>query len=100
MDKKTAILILKECFEVEGNCAFIHFVDGSDILIQNKPNYFGTSMSVESEYKYGEEIVKDVCFIPYSSILYIIVTNIENLRIATEYNANMQIEDVDMDILD
>lgn len=86
MDKNTAIIILKECFDTEGNCAFLHFTDGSDLLIEKPQQYFDTAMSIESEYTYGDKTVKDVCFIPYSSILYIIVSNKENIRIAQEYN--------------
>lgn len=81
MDKRSIQLILKECFEKEGNGAYLHFIDGSQLLIGLYPKFFNLHMQVKNEYDINCERVSEIVCIPYSSIIYITLTNAENLRI-------------------
>ena len=83
MIKNNLVVLLNECFEKEGNCSYLHLVDGSELLIKELPNFFDAFLRVnqrtvmESE---SEEINEVVC-IPYSSVMYITLTNFDNLEI-------------------
>ena len=81
MDKQSLILILDECFEEEGNVAILHFNDGSELLINSKPRNFNSHMIVDSSYSVGMETINEQFIIPFISVLYITLSNVENLRI-------------------
>lgn len=80
MDKNDVVLTLKQCFKEEGNCAFIHFHEGTSLLISKNPIFANLIMIVDVEYDYGEDEIKETYHIPYSSISYIVTTTISNLN--------------------
>lgn len=84
MDKNSIIIILKECFETEGNCAYLHFVDGSNLLIYHLPIFNNLHMQIQNDYSVWSEKVSEIICIPYTSVIYITLTNSENLRIINE----------------
>ena len=81
MDKQNLIMVLEECFKEEGNCAILHFLDGSQLLIDKKPKHFSSHMSVNVSYDVNTETIIEQFIIPYSSVLYVTLSNVENLRI-------------------
>lgn len=81
MDKNSVWVLLNDSFNDKDDCVILHFIDGSGMLINNKPNFFNLHMSVEIKKEYDGEIITEVNHIPYSSILYIIETNVKNLNI-------------------
>ena len=93
MDKNSLIILLKECFETEGNCAYLHFVDGSTLLIYNLPIFNNLHMQVQNEYFVLSEKVSEIVCIPYTSVIYITLTNSENLRIINEQYKIFNVEE-------
>ena len=87
MNKTEVITILKDCFKIEGNCVFLHFIDGSELLVQSEPTFFSSNMSVDIEYN-NEKSFVEKCYIPYNSILYITVTTIENVKFMVNKYSN------------
>ena len=86
MDKTSLVLKMNECFAEEGCCVILHFIDGSDLLVRKKPIFNNLAMEVPLEYIYDNEQIVEKCFIPYTSILYITITSVDNLdRISKSY---------------
>lgn len=85
MDKHSLVLICNECFKEEGNCLIIHFVEGGELLIDKKPTFFNLNMQVAIESHYDDEIIVEEFYIPYSNVLYIIKTNVDNLKTIYKY---------------
>ena len=90
MEKRSALLVLKNCFKEEGQIAFVHFIDGSNILINNMPNFLDLIMEVKLEYAYGDDEITDICYVPYSSIMYITVTTTETIKKLSEFNEELK----------
>lgn len=84
MDKNSLTIILNECFEKEGNCAYLHFVDGSNLLINVLPTFFNTHFSVVNEYEINANKCREVVCIPYASVIYITLTHADNLKVIYE----------------
>ena len=84
MEKTSVISIVEKCFEKEGNCIVFSLIDGSEVLINEKPSYFNLHLSANARNNYNGKTVCEVYNIPFSSILYITETNVRNLRIVQE----------------
>lgn len=84
MDKTNLILILKEWFQTDGNYAYLHLNDGSNLLIIEKPQFNNLHLQVQNNYDVNSETVHEVICIPYTIVNYISLTNSDNLRIITE----------------
>ena len=81
MDKQEVIITLTEHLVSPDKGAYLHFIDGSNLLINNKPQFMGMHMRILSEYEINLEKVREVICVPYSSVIYITLTNSENLKI-------------------
>lgn len=89
MDRQNLILIVKEHFEKEGSGVYFHLGDKSELLTNTIPKFFNLHMRVKKQYAIGSDIVTEVVCIPYTSVLYITLTNSENLKIiANHYSKN------------
>lgn len=90
MDKTSLVLKMNECFAEEGCCVILHFVDGSDLLVRNKPVFNNLAMEVNLNYVYDNSDIVEQCFIPYASIMYITITTVDNLNKISKsyYNEN------------
>lgn len=87
MDKQNLILIVKEHLEKEGNGVYFHLADKSELLINIMPKFFSLHIKVKKQYTIGSDIVTEIVCIPYTSVLYITLTNSENLKIiANQYS--------------
>ena len=85
MEKQSLILVLNGCFNEEGNFAILHFVDGSELIVDNKPQYFSSHMKIEISYDVNREgTVNEEFVIPFSSVLYITLSNVKNLDILSK----------------
>ena len=85
MDKNDVILITNQCFEKEGNCLLLHFVNGIDMVIAKKPKFTNSCLHVDVETEYDAGTVNETHYIPYRNILYITETNVDNLAIILDY---------------
>lgn len=85
MDKQTLMVICNECFDVKGNCAYLHFVDGSNLLIKDKPQFFSVHMQVRNTYELNLKEINELICIPYSSVIYVTLTTIENINAVNDY---------------
>ena len=94
MDKQVLMLVLNECFNEEGNFANLHFMNGSELIVDNRPEYFSSHMKVNSSYELYGETVNEGFIIPYSSVLYVTLSNVENLRILAKQYEPLRTEDV------
>lgn len=89
MDRQNLIVIVNEHLEKEGNGVYFHLADKSELLINIMPKYFSLHMRVKKQYSIGSDIVTEIVCIPYTSVLYITLTNSENLKIiANHYSKN------------
>ena len=86
------MVVLNECFDVEGNVAILHFNDGSELMIDNKPHFFNSHMGVDSSYDVYGETVDEQFIIPFSSVLYITLSNVRNLKILSNQYAKLKKE--------
>lgn len=84
MDKTSLMVILNECFEKEGNSAYLHFVDGSNLFINSLPSFFESHVRVISKYEINGKIISETVCIPYGVVMYITLTNSDNLKIIRE----------------
>lgn len=80
MNKNDVRLALNECFEKDGNCAVLYLLDGTSLIIQQKPAFFNVILRIELNFKHGDEIIKETVILPYSSIMYITITSFENME--------------------
>ena len=85
MDKNNLSIVLNEHLINEENCAFLHLSNNSELLIFEKPHFFNLMVEVEVKHEYGSDCVIEKCYIPYNSILYVTLTNINNLNIVSNY---------------
>ena len=99
MIKNNLVVLLNECFEKEGNCSYLHLVDGSELLIKELPNFFDAFLRVNQRTVMESEEINEVVCIPYSSVMYITLTNFDNLEIiAKQYQEQYQpLADVTLD---
>ena len=103
MDKNSLILILKEHFQgegSEGNGAYLNFVDGTNLLIAGFPSFFSSHFVVENKYALnGEEICETVC-IPYSSVIYLTLVTLDNLKKLYDYENKIIKSNEDDDVFE
>ena len=97
MDRQNLILILKEHLEKEGNGVYLHLVDKSELLTNIMPKFFNLHMRVKKQYTIGSDIVTEIVCIPYTSVLYITLTNSENLKIIANQYSRINSNDLDDD---
>lgn len=81
MDKNEVVLILKEHLVSPDKGAYLHFIDGSNLLIYSTPRFMNMHMQILIEYDINLKQVREMVCIPYSSIIYITLTNKNNLDI-------------------
>lgn len=86
MDKQSLVLILRECFQIEGNYAVLFFNDGTSLMFKKKPVFRNLVMDIEVNEAYNGGIVTEMYFIPYNSVSYVSITNEDNLRIVYDYH--------------
>lgn len=87
MDKGEVMVILREHLVSSDKGAYLHFIDGSNLLINNMPRFMNMHMQILSEYAINLKQIKEMICVPYSSIIYITLTNSENLKIVAEQYA-------------
>lgn len=86
MDKGNLQIVLRESFEKDnGVCVIFHFIDGSELLINQLPFFFNLHMLVDLEYFCDEQKIVESVVIPYSSVLYLSITSNENLKIINDF---------------
>lgn len=85
MDKNNLNIVLNEHLMKEENCAFLHLSNNSELLIFEKPHFFNLMMEVEIKHEYGSESIVEKCYIPYSSVVYVTMSNKDNLKIVSDY---------------
>ena len=81
MNKNNLVVLLNECFEKEGNCSYLHLVDGSELLINELPTFFDAFLRVNQKTVMESDEINEVVCIPYGSVMYITLTNVDNLEI-------------------
>jgi len=84
MDKTSFILVCNENFNKEGTCMILHFIDGSNLLINKKPIFFNLHMEIKIEFNVEDEVVMEKCIVPFSSIMYVTVTSNKNLKLISK----------------
>lgn len=84
MNKTNIINLLNECFESEGNCCYLHLTDGNELLVMEEPKFFDNVLSANQKSVINSNEVHEVVFVPYTSIIYITLTNEENLKLVAE----------------
>lgn len=95
MDKQNLIIVLEECFNEVGNIAILHFNDGSELMVDSKPKHFSSHMKVEINYDLNGENIFEQFIIPYTSVLYVTISSINNLKIlAKQHEPLKENEDV------
>ena len=90
MDKQNLRIVLEECFKEVGNVAIFHFTDGSELMVDKKPNYFNLHMGIEVKYDMDNETIIEHVIVPYSSVLYITISNTNNLKILAKQFESMK----------
>jgi len=86
MDKANLQLVLRESYEKNDEaCVILHFMDGSELLINQLPSFFSLHMLVNLEYFCDEHKIVESVIIPYSCVLYLTVTSKENLKIINDF---------------
>ena len=95
MDKNSLILILKEHFQGEGSEG-----NGANLLIAGFPSFFSSHFVVENKYALnGEEICETVC-IPYSSVIYLTLVTLDNLKKLYDYENKIIKSNEDDDVFE
>ena len=97
MDRQNLILIVKEHLEKEGNGVYFHLADKSELLINIMPKFFSLHMRVKKQYAINSDIVTEIVCIPYTSVLYVTLTNSENLKIIANQYSRIRPNDLNDD---
>lgn len=87
MDRTNVLYSLKNYFK-DGNCVFLHFIDGSELLVDSEPEYDDFVMHIPLKIKCFDDMLNETYCVPYENILYIVKTtkeNIKKLRDAVRY---------------
>ena len=96
MDNDSLFAILSDYLSVEGNCAYLHFVDGSEILIYAVPFFHKNYIEIKNKYVVNAKDVNETVCVPYDSIIYVTLSNFENLKIISEQYQNVSDNDRSM----
>ena len=83
MDKQNLILLCKEHFSTANNCLYLH-LNGSDVFVGSLPNFYNLHMECKRKYTMGSKVIEEKVCVPYSSVVFVTLTNFENLDIIAE----------------
>lgn len=89
MDKGTLKILIDEYMSDEGNYVYLHLSDGSELFVNIPPKFFNLHIQVVKQYDIDGETVKEIVCIPYKNVIYVTLTNSNNLEIiAKQYEHN------------